>query len=132
MRHEQEAINAGFETGKLCDRAGHDAMIAARADRCQWRVTLLSSAMRKQSAPPVALTIAGSDNSAGAGLQADLKTFGALGVYGLTAVTCVVAEAPGRVSAIGTVDPKIIAEQIRISLETFPVGAMKTGLLHSR
>src|SRR5438132_14209547 len=100
MRHEHDAINAGFETGKLCDGAGHGAMITARADLCQRRVTLLSSAMRKRSAPPVALTIAGSDNSAGAGLQADLKTFGALGVYGLTAVTCVVAEAPGRVSAI--------------------------------
>ncbi|MEO8353319.1 MAG: bifunctional hydroxymethylpyrimidine kinase/phosphomethylpyrimidine kinase, partial [Chthoniobacteraceae bacterium] len=40
---------------------------------------------------PVALTIAGSDNSAGAGAQADLKTMSALGVYGLTAITCVVA-----------------------------------------
>ena len=48
---------------------------------------------------PVALTIAGSDNSAGAGAQADLKTFSALAVYGLTAITCVVAEVPGRVSA---------------------------------
>ena len=55
--------------------------------------------------PPVALTIAGSDNSAGAGAQADLKTFGALGVYGLTAITCVVAEVPGKVSAIQPVDP---------------------------
>ena len=49
---------------------------------------------------PVALTIAGSDSSAGAGIQADLKTFSALGVYGLTAVTCVVAETPGLVSKI--------------------------------
>ena len=88
--------------------------------------------MRNQSAPPVALTIAGSDNSAGAGLQADLKTFGAFGVYGLTAVTCIVAEVPGRVTAIQAVDPKIVAEQIRLSLGAFPVGAMKTGLLHSR
>ena len=56
---------------------------------------------------PVALTIAGSDCSAGAGLQADLKTFSALGVYGLTAVTCGVAEVPGkggRIQAIGAAE----------------------------
>ncbi len=52
--------------------------------------------MTENPPPPVALTIAGSDNSAGAGAQADLKTFTALGVYGLTAITCVVAEVPGR------------------------------------
>ena len=81
--------------------------------------------------PPAALTIAGSDNSAGAGAQADLKTFGALGVYGLTAITCVVAEVPGRVSAIQAIEPGIVREQIRLSFEAFPVAAVKTGLLHS-
>jgi len=82
--------------------------------------------------PPVALTIAGSDNSAGAGAQADLKTFTALGVYGLTAISCVVAETPACVSAIQAVDPGIVADQIRLSFEFFPVGAVKTGLLYSR
>jgi hydroxymethylpyrimidine/phosphomethylpyrimidine kinase len=82
--------------------------------------------------PPVALTIAGSDNSAGAGAQADLKTFTAHGVYGLTAITCVVAEVPGRVSAIQPVTPEIVAEQIRLSFEAYPVAAVKTGMLHSR
>ncbi len=81
---------------------------------------------------PVALTIAGSDNSAGAGAQADLKTFTALGVYGLTALTCVVAEVPGKVSAIAPLPPEIVAEQIRLSLGAYPVGAIKTGMLHSR
>ena len=85
-----------------------------------------------QTSPPVALSIAGSDNSAGAGAQADLKTFTALGVYGLTALTCVVAEVPGRVSAIAPVPPEIVAEQIRLSLEAYPVGAVKTGMLHAR
>lgn len=81
---------------------------------------------------PVALTIAGSDSSAGAGLQADLKTFSALGVYGLTAVTCVVAEVPGRVAAIQAMEPEIVAEQIRLSFDAFPVAALKTGMLFSR
>ena len=81
---------------------------------------------------PVALTIAGSDNSAGAGAQADLKTMSALGVYGLTAITCVVAEVPGKVSAIQPIDPGIVAEQIRLSFEAFPIAAVKTGMLYSR
>jgi hydroxymethylpyrimidine/phosphomethylpyrimidine kinase len=83
------------------------------------------------SPPPVALTIAGSDSSAGAGAQADLKTFTALGVYGLTAMTCVVAEVPGRVRAIQPVEPEIVREQIRLSFEAYPVAAVKTGMLHS-
>ena len=82
-------------------------------------------------AVPVALTIAGSDCSAGAGAQADLKTFTALGVYGLTALTCVVSETPGRVQRIQAVDAEVVADQIDLLLETFPVGAIKTGMLYS-
>ena len=81
--------------------------------------------------PPPALSIAGSDNSAGAGLQADLKTFGALGCYGLTAATCVVAEIPGRVEAVQAVKPALVAAQIRLCMEAFPVRAAKTGMLYS-
>jgi hydroxymethylpyrimidine/phosphomethylpyrimidine kinase len=81
---------------------------------------------------PVALTIAGSDSSAGAGVQADLKTFSALGVYGLTAVSCVVAEIPGKVSRIEPVSPALVREQINVLAETFPIAAIKTGLLYSR
>jgi hydroxymethylpyrimidine/phosphomethylpyrimidine kinase len=77
------------------------------------------------------LSIAGSDNSAGAGIQADLKTMSALGVYGLTAVTCVVAEVPGRVSRIQGMDPAIVVEQVRLLFEAFPVAAVKTGMLYS-
>ncbi len=87
--------------------------------------------MPENAPPPVALTIAGSDNSAGAGAQADLKTFTAFRVYGLTAITCVVAEVPGRVSAIHPVPASIVAEQIRLSLSAFPVAAVKTGMLYS-
>lgn len=77
------------------------------------------------------LTIAGSDNSGGAGLQADLKTFTTLGVYGTSAVTCVVAEHPGRVLNITPLPPARVADQIRLVLEAFPVAAIKTGMLHS-
>jgi hydroxymethylpyrimidine/phosphomethylpyrimidine kinase len=80
---------------------------------------------------PVVLTIAGSDNSGGAGLQADLKTFTTLGVYGTTAVTCVVAEHPGRVLNITPLPPERVADQIRLVLEAFPVAAIKTGMLYS-
>lgn len=80
---------------------------------------------------PVALTIAGSDNSGGAGIQADLKTFTRLGVYGTSALTCVVAEHPGRVSSIGPVAAQLVAEQIRLVFEAFPVAAVKTGMLFS-
>jgi hydroxymethylpyrimidine/phosphomethylpyrimidine kinase len=80
---------------------------------------------------PVALTIAGSDSSAGAGIQADLKTFGAFGVYGLTAVSCIVAETPGRVSKIEAVSAEMLSAQMEVLLKCFPVAAMKTGLLLS-
>jgi hydroxymethylpyrimidine/phosphomethylpyrimidine kinase len=83
------------------------------------------------TSPPVALTIAGSDSSAGAGIQADLKTFSALGVYGLTAVTCIVAETPGRVSRIEPVSAEIVRSQIEVVTKSFPIGAIKTGLLCS-
>ncbi len=83
------------------------------------------------SSVPVALTIAGSDCSAGAGLQADLKSFTAQGVYGLTAVTCVVAEVPGKVTRIQAVDTAILEDQIRLLMEAFPVAAVKTGMLYS-
>ena len=80
---------------------------------------------------PVALTIAGSDSSAGAGIQADLKTFSALGVYGLTAITCVVAETPGKVSRIERISAEIVHEQIAVLARNFPIAAAKTGLLCS-
>jgi hydroxymethylpyrimidine/phosphomethylpyrimidine kinase len=81
--------------------------------------------------PPVAISIAGSDNSAGAGIQADLKTFTYFKVFGQTVVTCVVAEVPGRITAIQPIDPQIVKEQLRLSLQYFPVRAIKTGMLYS-
>src|SRR6266566_3083066 len=75
---------------------------------------------------PVALTIAGSDSSAGAGIQADLKTFGALGVYGLTAITCIVAETPGLVSEIEAVSAEMVRAQMEVLFKSFHVAAIKT------
>ena len=91
--------------------------------------------MKRSTSPnstvPVALTVAGSDSSSGAGIQADLKTFTAFGVYGLTAVTCVVAETPGHVTRIDPVAPATVREQIVVLCSGFPIRAIKTGLLCS-
>ena len=78
---------------------------------------------------PVALTIAGSDSSAGAGLQADLKTFAAHGVYGLSAATSIVAEIPGRVVSWETVVADLLTQQLDVVAEGFPIAAAKTGML---
>ena len=90
-----------------------------------------AGAQRATENVPVALSIAGSDSSAGAGIQADLKTFSALGVYGLTAATCIVAEIPGKVSRIEPASAKIVREQIEVLAKSFPIAAIKTGLLCS-
>ena len=80
---------------------------------------------------PIALTVAGSDSSAGAGIQADLKTFSALDVYGVCAVTCVVAEIPGKVSRLEPISVDMVREQIDVVAKHFPTVAIKTGLLCS-
>lgn len=80
---------------------------------------------------PVVLTIAGSDSSCGAGAQADLKTFGSLGCHGLTAITCIVAEIPGKVRSIQAVNPEIVRDQLEVMLAAYPVAAIKTGMLFS-
>ncbi|MDX2226099.1 MAG: bifunctional hydroxymethylpyrimidine kinase/phosphomethylpyrimidine kinase [Verrucomicrobiae bacterium] len=80
---------------------------------------------------PVALTIAGSDNSAGAGIQADLKTFSTFGVYGTTALTCVVSENPRRVAGLQPVRPQMVESQILTCREFFNLRAAKCGMLYS-
>ena len=105
----------------------------ARSNRANRQTNVQRPTLNAQRSndPPIALSIAGSDSSAGAGIQADLKTFSALGVYGLTAVTCIVAEVPGKVSRIDPVSARIVREQIDALAKTFPIGAIKTGLLYS-
>lgn len=92
----------------------------------------LSVAKPSGAVPPVVLTIAGSDNSGGAGIQADLKTFTTLLAYGTSAITCVVAEHPGTVKGIAPVPVKNVVDQIRLVFEAFPVAGIKTGMLYSR
>lgn len=78
---------------------------------------------------PVALSIAGSDSGAGAGIQADLLTFAAHGVYGTTAITCLTAQNPDGVGAVHPCPPDVIREQILQVLRFYPVKAIKTGML---
>lgn len=78
-----------------------------------------------------ALTIAGSDPSGGAGLQADLKTFSALGVYGTTAIVAVVDENTQGVYGVHPVPDSFVAGQIRSVLDDIGTDAVKIGMLHS-
>ena len=82
-------------------------------------------------APVVSLTIAGSDCCAGAGIQADLKTFSLLGIHGLTAISTVVAQTPSQLYHHQEVSALILKEQIEVLLAHYPVAAIKTGLLGS-
>jgi hydroxymethylpyrimidine/phosphomethylpyrimidine kinase len=77
----------------------------------------------------VALTIAGSDPSGGAGIQADLKTFHQLGVYGMSVLTLVTVQNTQRVSAVQSLDPGLVAAQLDAVLEDIPPAAAKTGAL---
>jgi len=83
----------------------------------------------KRSLPPFALTIAGSDSGGGAGIQADLRTFAAFGVHGLTAVTAVTAQNTLGVTAIHDIPPRVLRAQIDAVLTDFRIGAIKIGML---
>src|SRR5438094_8224864 len=78
---------------------------------------------------PIALTIAGSDSSGGAGIQADLKTFAALGVYGATVITALTAQNTQGVAAIEMVAPGFVAAQMDAVCADLGVNAVKIGML---
>ncbi len=81
--------------------------------------------------PPVALTVAGSDSGGAAGLQADIKTMAALGVYATTAVTLVTAQNSMEVRDVVRLSPGLVDSQISAVVDDLPVGAVKTGMLGS-
>jgi len=78
-----------------------------------------------------ALTIAGSDSGAGAGIQADLKTFAALGVYGTSAITAITAQNTVGVTQVLALNPKLVAAQIDAVIDDIGAHALKTGMLAS-
>lgn len=81
--------------------------------------------------PRVALTIAGSDSSGGAGIQADLKTFQALGVYGMSAITAVTVQNTQKVYAIQEIEPQIVHDQITCLFDDIAIDVVKIGMVSS-
>jgi hydroxymethylpyrimidine/phosphomethylpyrimidine kinase len=88
---------------------------------------------REKSSPqfPIALTVAGSDSGGGAGVQADLKTFAALNVHGVAALTCITAQNPRRVLGISLALLLSFREQLTAVFEELSPAAAKTGMLYS-
>jgi hydroxymethylpyrimidine kinase / phosphomethylpyrimidine kinase / thiamine-phosphate diphosphorylase len=86
----------------------------------------------KSIMPRVALSIAGSDSGAGAGIQADLKTFSALGVYGCTAITAITAQNTREVTGVYDLPDDIIRKQIQSIMSDIPPDAIKIGMVHRK
>lgn len=81
---------------------------------------------------PTALTIAGSDSGGGAGIQADIKTFSALGVYATSVITAVTAQNTQGLHGIQAISPEIVQSQIEAVLDDIPVDAIKIGMLYNQ
>lgn len=80
---------------------------------------------------PVALTVAGSDSGGGAGIQADLRTFSALGVFGASAITAVTSQNPAEVTRVDGLPPEGVVSQIETVFSKLQIRAVKTGMLFS-
>lgn len=81
---------------------------------------------------PVVLTLASSDSGAGSGVQADLKTFSFLDVFGTCAITAVTAQTPSELRSVHPVPGRVVMEQIMAVSDGFPISAAKTGMLPTR
>jgi hydroxymethylpyrimidine/phosphomethylpyrimidine kinase len=78
---------------------------------------------------PIVVTIAGSDSGGEAGVQGDLQTFFRLGVHGTTAITCLTAQNPGKISRVEACPPVMLRAQLQVVAAHFKLGAAKTGML---
>jgi hydroxymethylpyrimidine/phosphomethylpyrimidine kinase len=87
--------------------------------------------MAGQKSIPCVVTVAGSDSGGGAGIQADLKTFGALRLHGTSVITCVTAQNPNRVLGVEACSATIVKRQLQAVFEELHPSAAKTGMLYS-
>src|SRR5262249_49636046 len=109
-------------TPKRCRLSGRLAVHRSRRREA-------AGTMKAAMATPIAVTIAGSDSSGGAGIQADLKTFSALGVYGASVIAALTAQNTEGVAAIHEVPPAFVAAQMDAVFSDLAVGAVKIGML---
>jgi hydroxymethylpyrimidine/phosphomethylpyrimidine kinase len=113
---------------------GRRAVIAGRQAGARRAATAASEEEPRRPEPrtAIALTVAGSDPSGGAGIQADLKTFTAFGVYGAAVLTALTAQNTLGVTGVHAVPPEFIREQIAAVASDLAIGAVKTGMLADR
>ena len=107
-----------------------DSSMNVEADSSE-RIIMKTSFSRQDGEVPCVMTIAGSDSGGGAGVEADLKTFSALGVFGTCVITAITAQNTRGIRDIFPVPPGIVRAQIQAILEDIPVEIVKTGMLHS-
>jgi hydroxymethylpyrimidine/phosphomethylpyrimidine kinase len=108
--------------------AGHRSVLTTHTFKTPQKPTLLM----KSCQTVCACTIAGSDPTGGAGVQADLSTFAAMGVWGLSVITALTAQTPVKVSGTWVQPAGVVEAQLQALLEEFPIGAFKTGMLGDR
>jgi hydroxymethylpyrimidine/phosphomethylpyrimidine kinase len=122
-----------FRGQRPAHRSGLDSAIVRNTPKHSHDMTITDPTLAAFAAPashvPRVLTIAGSDSGGGAGIQADLKTFAALGCYGMSAITAITAQNTQGVTAVESLTPDIVAAQIDAVASDIGVDAAKTGML---